>query len=108
MVLLLIITLLWDFALRRIFLQTNSSTFQNISNKMKALWNIVKNIHVQNIQWSFIPHVAFYRLPVWNGHYENETKCDLKLATVSSKIIINLLKKKKKNKKPHNIICTVY
>lgn len=44
MVLLLIITLFWDFAVHSIFLQTNSSTFQNISNKIKALWNIVKNI----------------------------------------------------------------
>lgn len=96
MVLLLIITtLLWDFAVHRIFLQTNSSTFQNISDKMKALWNIVQNIDVQNIQWSFIPHVAFYRLPVWNGDYDNETKRVVKRAIVSSKIIINLLKKTK-------------
>lgn len=51
--------------------------------------------HFQNIHWRFIPHVAVYRLPVWNGDYENPTKRDIKHAIFSRKIIIhNVLKSK--------------
>lgn len=69
------------------------------SRTFPTKWNLCEiycqKKHVQNIQWSFIPHVAFYRLPEWNGDYENATKCDIKCAV---KIIIL-------NKK---YICTAY
>lgn len=69
------------------------------SRTFPTKWNLCEiycqKKHVQNIQWSFIPHVAFYRLPEWNGDYENATKCDIKCAV---KIIIL-------NKKH---ICTAY